>query len=100
MGPPNLRDRRIRSPVARFGKVADRASNAPQGMRARKTEAAVLEKMPGQEWLSCTSISRLIRANDDRKTRARLDRLVQDGRVERKREKGSHGFVYLYRQLT
>ena len=76
MGPPSLRDRRIRSPVARSGKMADRASNAPQGMRERKTGAAILEKMPGHEWLSCTSISRLIGANDDRKTRARLDRLV------------------------
>jgi hypothetical protein len=100
MGPPSLRDRRIRSPVARSGKMADRASNAPQGMRERKTGAAILEKMPGHEWLSCTSISRLIGANDGRKTRARLDRLVLDGRVERKRERGVHGFVYLYRQLT
>jgi hypothetical protein len=79
--------------------MTERARNAPQGMRARKIEDAILEIMPRREWLSCTSISRLIRANDTRKTRARLDRLARDGKIERKREQGTHGAVYLYRQL-
>jgi hypothetical protein len=33
-----------------------------------------MEKMPSGTWLSCTAVSRLISALDDRKTRARLDR--------------------------
>lgn len=70
MEPPNPRDRRTRSPVPQFEKVADRASNGLQNVRARKTEAAILEQMHGQEWLSGTSISQLIGANDDRKTRS------------------------------
>jgi hypothetical protein len=37
---------------------------------------------------------------DDRKTRARLDRLVRDGMIERKREQGTHGPVYLFRRLS
>jgi hypothetical protein len=40
----------------------------------------------------------LIRSPDDRKIRARLDRLVRDGKIERKREQGSHGTVYLFRR--
>ncbi len=58
-------------------------------MRARKTEAEIVEKMPPRAWLSCTAVSRLIRALDDRKTRARLGRLVRDGKIERKREQGT-----------
>jgi hypothetical protein len=49
----------------------------PQGMRARKAEAAILERMPLDVWFTCTSVSRLIGASDDRKTRARLDCLVR-----------------------
>jgi hypothetical protein len=48
--------------------------------------------------LSCTAVSRLIRALDTRKTRARLDRLVRDGKIQRKREQGTHGPVYLFRR--
>jgi hypothetical protein len=91
--------RKTRSRVARSHKLTERASNAPQGMRARKTEARILEMMPAREWLSCTSIARLIGSGDDRRTRARLDRLVKDGKIERKREQGTHGLVYLYRPL-
>ena len=43
---------------------------------------------------------RRIRALDTRKTRARLDRLVRDGKIERKREQGTHGPVYLFRRLS
>ena len=50
--------------------------------------------------ISCTAVSRLIRALDTRKTRARLDRLVRDGKIERKREQGTHGPVYLFRRLS
>jgi len=78
----------------------DRASNDPQRMRARKTEAEIMEKMPSRAWLSCTAVSRLICAADDRKIRARLDRLARDGKIERKREQGHHGPVYLFRRLS
>ncbi len=81
-------------------KLTERASNDPQRMRARKTEAKIMEKMPSRAWLSCTAVSRLICALDDRKTRARLDRLVRDGKIECKREQGSHGPVYLFRRLS
>jgi hypothetical protein len=50
--------------------------------------------------ISCTAVSRLIRALDTRKIRARLDRLVRDGKIERKREQGTHGPVYLFRRLS
>lgn len=80
-------------------KVTERACNDPQRMRARKTEAEIMEKMPLREWLSSTAVSRLICAPKDRKTRARLDRLLRDGKVERKREQGTHGPVYLFRRL-
>jgi hypothetical protein len=79
-------------------KLTERASNAPQRMFARKIEAEIIEKMPSGAWLSCTAVSRLIYAPDDRKTRARLDRLVRDGKIERKREEGIHGPVYLFRR--
>jgi hypothetical protein len=52
--------------------------------------------MPSKVWLSCTAVSRLIRSPDDRKVRARLDRLVRDGKLECKREQRSHGAVYLF----
>ena len=81
-------------------KLTEPACNAPQRMRARQTEAKIMEKMPSRAWLSCTAVSRLIRALDDRKTRARLDRLVHDGKIERKRAQGSHGPVYLFRRLS
>ena len=79
-------------------KLTERASNAPQRMMARKIEAEIMEKMPSGAWLSCTAVSRLIYAPDDRKTRARLDRLVRDGKIERKHKQGSHGPVYLFRR--
>jgi hypothetical protein len=78
--------------------LTERASNAPQRMRARKTEAMILEAMPVRAWLGCTAVARLIGAADDRKTRARLDRLVRDGKIEGKREQGTHGPVYLFRR--
>ena len=81
-------------------KMTERACNDPQRMRARRTEAKILEIMPSRAWLSCTAVSRLIDAPDDRKTRARLDRLVRDGKIERKRERGRHGLVYLFRRLS
>ena len=40
--------------------LTERACNDPQRMRARKTEAEILEKMPSGAWLSCTAVSRLI----------------------------------------
>jgi len=75
-----------------------RASNDPQRMRARKIETRITEMMPARAWLSGTAVSRLIGAVDERKTRARLDRLVVNGEVERKRDRGDHGLVYLYRR--
>jgi hypothetical protein len=69
-------------------------------MKARKTEAKIIEMMPARAWLSCTAVSRLIGAADDGKTRARLDRLVRDRKFERKREQGAHGPVYLFRRLS
>jgi hypothetical protein len=84
---------------AELRKVTERACNDPQRMRARKIEAEIMEKMPLREWLSSTAVSRLIRAPEDRKTRARLDRLLRDGKVERKRQQGTHGPVYLFRRL-
>ena len=87
------------SRVARSRKPTERASNAPQGMKARKIEARILEMMPHGTWMTCTAVSRLIGSGDDRKTRARLDRLVGDGKLERKREQGTHGMVYLFRSI-
>jgi hypothetical protein len=81
-------------------KLTERARNDPQRMRARKIEARIMEMMPPRVWLSCTAVARLIGAPDDRKTRARLDRLADDGKVERKREQGTHGPVYLFRRLS
>jgi hypothetical protein len=80
-------------------KLTEHASNAPQRIKARRTEAKIMEKMPPGVWLSCTAVSALISAPDDRTTRARLDRLVRDGRIEREREQGRHGPVYLFRRL-
>src|ERR1700722_7903360 len=74
------------------------ADRAPQRMQARKTEAKIMEVMPPRVWLSCTAVARLIGAPDDRKTRARLDRLVSDSKIERKRERGTHGPVHLFRR--
>jgi hypothetical protein len=85
--------------VARSRKSTERASNAPQGMNARKIEARILEMMPRGTWMTCTAVSRLIGSSEDRKTRARLDRLVSDGKLERKRGQGAHGLVYLFRKL-
>jgi hypothetical protein len=81
-------------------KLTERACNDPQRMQARKTEAKIMERMPSRVWLPCTAVSRLIGAPDDRKTRARLDHLVRDCKIERKREQGSHGPVYLFRRLS
>ena len=80
--------------------MTELASNDPQRMRARKTEAKIMEMMPIRVWLSCTAVARLIGIPDDRKTRARLDRLAHDGKIERKREQGTHGPVYLFRRVS
>ena len=90
----------LNSRMLTLRKLTERASNDPQRMMARKTEAKIMEMMPSRAWLSCTAVSRLIGASDDRKTRARLDRLVRDGKIERKRDQGSHGPVYLFRSLS
>jgi len=91
---------RARSSTTRARALAERAINAPQAMKARKAEAMILEMMPARKWLSCTAISRLIGAGDDRKTRARLDRLARDGKIKCKREVGIRGFVYLFCKLS
>jgi hypothetical protein len=88
------------SPALTLRKLAERACNDPQRMQARKTEAKIMEMMPSRVWLSCTAVARLIGAPDDRKTRSRLDRLVSDRKVERKREQGTHGPVYLFRRIS
>jgi hypothetical protein len=87
----------FREPISRS--LMERASNDPQRMRARKIEGKIFEIMPLNVWLSCRAVSRLIGVADERKTRARLDRLASDGRIERKREHGDHGPVYLYRRF-
>jgi hypothetical protein len=74
------------------------ADHAPQRMQARKTEAKIMEMMPPRVWLSCTAVARLLGTPDDRKTRARLDRLVSDCKIEHKRERGTHGPVHLFRR--
>jgi hypothetical protein len=94
-----LAQKTLGSDGAELRKMTERACNDPQRMRARKTEAEIMEKMPLREWLSSTAVSRLLCAPEDRKTRARLDRLLRDGKVERKREQGTHGPVYLFRRL-
>jgi hypothetical protein len=92
--------RAMSSRMATLRKLTERACNDPQRMRARKTETKIIEMMPFRAWLSCTAVSRLIGAPDDRKTRARLDRLARDGKIERKRAQGRHGTVYLFRRLS
>jgi hypothetical protein len=86
--------------LPKLRKLTERACNDPQRMKARKIKAKIIEMMPANAWLSCTVVSRLIGAADDGKTRARLDRLVRDGKFERKREQGIHGPVYLFRKLA
>ena len=87
------------SQTARSRKLTVRASNAPQGINARKIESRILEMMPHATWMTCTAVSRLIGAGDDRRTRARLDRLAGDGKLERKHERGTHGMIYLFRSI-
>ena len=86
------------SQVSTLRELTRRGDNDPQRMRARLIEAKIMEMMPPRVWLSCTAVSRLIGASDDRKTRARLDRLARDGEIERKRGQGRHGPVYLFRR--
>jgi hypothetical protein len=85
---------------AELRKLTERATNDPQRMRARRIEAKIIDMMPPGAWLSCTAVARLIGASDERKTRARLDRLVRNGKIERKREQGRHGPVYLFRRFS
>ena len=56
-----------------------------------------MEKMPTDTWLTVTQTSRLIRAEESR-TRARLNRLVREGKIERRRDRGNRGEVYLFRK--
>jgi predicted transcriptional regulator len=77
---------------------SERGIYAPHGINARRVEATIMEKMPGDTWLTVTQISRLIRAEEAR-TRARLNRLLREGKIERKRDRGNHGEVYLFRKL-
>jgi hypothetical protein len=93
---PDVGERFVRS----AGVLASRQSTdrAPQRMQARRTEAKIMEMMPLRVWLTCTAVARLIAAADDRKTRARLDRLVSDCKIERKRERGTHGPVHMFRR--
>jgi predicted transcriptional regulator len=78
-------------------KMSERAINAPQGVNARRVEATIMEEMPADRWLTVTQTSRLIRVQEDR-IRARLNRLVREGKIECKRERRGHGLVYLYRR--
>ena len=80
-------------------KTTERTVNAPQGINARRVEATIIEKMPADIWLTVTQTSRLIRAEESR-TRARLNRLVREGKSERKRDRGNHGEVYLFSKLS
>jgi predicted transcriptional regulator len=77
--------------------TSERSIYAPHGINARRVEATIMEKMPPDTWLTVTEISRLIRAEDAR-TRARLNRLVGESKIERKRDQGNHGKIYLYRK--
>ena len=77
--------------------ISERAVNAPQGLNARRVEATIMEKMPRDTWLTVTQTSRLIRAEEGQ-TRARLNRLVREGKIECKREQRGHGLVYLYKR--
>ncbi|HEY5074102.1 MAG TPA: hypothetical protein VII34_05345 [Pyrinomonadaceae bacterium] len=79
--------------------MSERAINAPQGVNARRVEATIMEKMPADTWLTVTQTFRLIRAEESR-TRARLNRLVREGKIERKRDRGNQGEVYLFRKLS
>ena len=78
-------------------KMSERAINAPQGVNARRVEATIMAKMPADTWLTVTQTSRLIRAEESR-TRARLNRLVREGKIERKRDRGNQREVYLFRK--
>jgi hypothetical protein len=80
----------------RLRNLTERAGNTPQHMKARRTEARILETMPVGAWMSCTAVSRLIAEGDDRKTRARLNRLVRNGKIECRQGQGTHGLVYLF----
>ncbi len=66
---------------------------APQGRNARRVEATIIEKVLADTWLTVTQTSRLIRAEESR-TAARLNRLVREGKIERKRDRGNQGEVY------
>jgi predicted transcriptional regulator len=77
--------------------TSERSIYAPHGINARRVEATIMEKMPADTWLTVTEISRLIRAEEAR-TRARLNRLLREGKIERKRDQRNHGEVYLFRK--
>jgi predicted transcriptional regulator len=77
--------------------TSERSIYAPHGINARRVEATIMEKMPADTWLTVTEISRLIGAEEAR-TRARLNRLMREAKIERKRDQGNYGEVYLYRK--
>jgi hypothetical protein len=78
-------------------KMAARAINAPQGVNARRVEATIMERMPADTWLTVTQTSRLIHTEESR-TRARLNYLVREGKIERKRERGNQREVYFFKK--
>jgi len=79
--------------------TSERAIYAPQGINARRVEAMIIESMPADTWLTVTQICRLIRKHEER-TRPRLNRLLRDGKIERKRDEGEHGAVYQFRRRS
>jgi hypothetical protein len=79
--------------------TSERAIYAPQGMNARRLEAKILEKMPPDIWLTVTQICQLIHEHESR-TRPRLNRLLRDRKIERKREQGVYGEVYMFRRSS
>jgi hypothetical protein len=60
-----------------------------------RVEATLIEKMPGH----MAHRDAVIRAEEGR-TRARLNRLVRERKIERKRDQGNGGEVYLFRKLS
>jgi hypothetical protein len=79
--------------------TSERAIYAPQGINARRVEAMIIASMPTDTWLTVGQICRLIRKHEDR-TRPRLNRLLRDGKIERKRDAGEHSTVYFRRRSS
>jgi hypothetical protein len=86
------------SPALTLRKLAERVCNA--AMQARKTEAKIMEMMPSKGVAILHGDCAADWHPDDRKTRSRFDRLVSDRKIERTREQGTHGPVYLFRRFS